>query len=166
MDPCIELNPVHKTLFKPAAVVFARQRLCRYCVPATRGFRGFAISQRAGWMHDGTASHRTLLNNSQVLTVSVSLGSGHGTWQKMVRWCRDRRVARHPGYEIPTVKLSMLRGSRPAEMVRQIAKSRGSLSASCEPVWESGAASCLGRGGRPFPSGPSLGRLSSHRPRT
>lgn len=36
--------------------------------------------------------------------------------------------------EIPTVKLSTLRGSRPAEMVRQIAKPRGSLSGSCEPV--------------------------------
>lgn len=47
----MELNPVHKTLFKSAAAVFTRQRLHRYCVPPKREFPGFSVSQRAGWMH-------------------------------------------------------------------------------------------------------------------
>lgn len=30
MGPCMEPNPVHKTLFKPTAAVPSRQRFCRY----------------------------------------------------------------------------------------------------------------------------------------
>lgn len=47
----MELNPVHKRLFKSAAAVFTRQRLHRYCVPAKRELPGFSVGQRAEWMH-------------------------------------------------------------------------------------------------------------------
>lgn len=60
----MELNPVHKTLFKSAVAVFSRQRFYRYYVPAKREFEGFSISQRAEWMHIGAASHLRPVNSS------------------------------------------------------------------------------------------------------
>lgn len=87
MDPCMELNSVHKTLFKSAVAVCSRQRFYRYCVPAKRELEGFSISQRAERMHIGAASHLLPLNSPEVLIVSVivPLVSAHSTWQKMVR---------------------------------------------------------------------------------
>lgn len=85
MDPCMELNPVHKTLFKSAAAVFPRQRFYRYCVPAkrelggsrsVRGLKGCILAQQ---------SHIQLL----IVPAIVPLNPAHGSWQK---WSGDAEI--------------------------------------------------------------------------